>query len=117
MAHFELQTTRKGALYSCECAKCGATMYSHEWAHDDHNERRDAMQTGTLRCDDCGVGRADPETFAQCKPGGYNIGGDLRKFYACRYSAPGYLDCTDWSFGTNRRDLEKDVRQMYGSDS
>jgi hypothetical protein len=112
MSHMELFTTQKGALYSCECAKCGATLYSHEWAHVDHNERRDAMENGTLPCDQCN-GRADPETFGQCKPGGYNIGGNLRKWYACRYSAPGYLDCTDWSYGTNRRKLEKEVRDFY----
>lgn len=105
MPFMKIETTRKGALYSCECGKCGATLYTHEWAHIDHNERRDAMQTGTLRCDQCTIGRADPKT---CKPS--------RGWYACRYSAPGYLDCTEWTYGTNRRRLEREVRDMYGEE-
>ena len=31
-----------------------------------------------------------------------------------RYSAPGYLDCTDWNHDTSRRRLERDLRAMYG---
>ena len=118
MSFMQLQTTRKGALYSCECAKCGATLYSHEWAHADHNERRDAMQAGTLACDQCSIGRADPETFGACGPRRFHFGGDTapRVHYACRYSAPGYLDCTDWHYGTNWRALEREVRDMYGDE-
>jgi NAD-dependent SIR2 family protein deacetylase len=97
---------QKGALYTVECAKCGATLYTHEWTNDDHNNRRDAMQDGTLCCDDCG-GNADPETFSQM-PG---------KYYAGRYSAPGFLDCTEWSYGRNKRALAKELRDMYGEDS
>lgn len=103
MSFMQLDITQKGALYSCECSKCGAALYSHEWADWDHNERRDAMQAGTLRCDECS-GRADPETFSQ-SPG---------RFYAARYSAPGYLDRTDWTYGRNRRVLVREVREMYG---
>lgn len=33
--------------------------------------------------------------------------------YFGRYSAPGYLDCTDWMYDTNKRRLEKDMRAMY----
>jgi hypothetical protein len=105
MSFMELETLQKGALYSCECAKCGATLYSHEWAHTDHNERRDAMQAGTLACDQCAIGYANPETFGAVGPR-----------YACRYSAPGYLDCTDWHYGTNWRALEREVRDMYGDE-
>jgi hypothetical protein len=101
MSFMELDVTSKGATYSCECAKCGATLYTHEWADYDHNERRDAMQAGTLRCEHCN-GRADPETFHACG-----------KLYAARYSAPGYLDCTDWTYDSNRRRLEREVRSMY----
>lgn len=117
MSHFELQTTRKGSLYSCECANCGVTMYAHEWAHVDNNDRRDAMQAGTLRCDDCAIGVADPATFQQCASRDHAIGENMRfrGWYACRYSAPGYLDCTDWHYGTNRRALEKEVRNLYNN--
>lgn len=103
MAFMELEITSKGATYCCDCAKCGATMYTHEWAYMDHNERRDAMENGTLRCDECVTGTADPETFRK-----------LRNQYAGRYSAPGYMDCTDWNFGTNKRELERELRDMYG---
>jgi hypothetical protein len=103
MSFMELELTRKGATYSAECSKCGATMYTQEWAYCDHNERRDAMENGTLRCDECCIGRADTDTFTK-----------ERNQYACRYSAPGYLDCTDWNFGINKRQLERDVREMYG---
>lgn len=105
MSFMQLEVTQKGQLYSCECVKCGATLYAHEWADFDPNERRDAMQAGTLACDQCGIGRADPETFGP-------VG--KRKHYAARYSAPGYLDCTEWTFGTNRRALVREVREMYG---
>lgn len=102
MAFMEIDLTSKGVTYSCECAKCGATLYTHEWADYDHNERRDAMAAGTLRCDQCS-GRVDPETFAYAG-----------KLYAARYSASGYLDCTDWSYDSNKRRLEREVRQLYG---
>ena len=104
MSFMKLHVAPKGALYTCDCASCGATMYVHEWAHPDPNEARDAMQAGTLRCDECRTGCADPETFA-------DLG---RRWYAARYSADGYLDCTDWHYGTNRRALIRETREMYG---
>lgn len=102
MTFMTMKICRKGALYAADCARCGATNHTHEWAHDDHNERRDAMQNGTLRCDFCG-GTVDPETFL-----------DLGRQYAGRYSAAGYMDCTDWHYDTNRRRLERELRDMYG---
>ncbi len=99
----QMQITQKGALYSCECGKCGATLYTHEWADWEFNERRDAMENGTLRCNYC-TGAADANTFSQM-PG---------KWYAARYSMPGYLDCTDWSYGKNLAALRRDLRAMYG---
>lgn len=104
MPFMNLYITQKGALYSADCAKCGATVYSHEWVHDDHNERRDAMQAGTCACDNCSAGRVNPETFFQ----------HPRKHYAGRYSADGYLDCTEWNYSTNRRDLARMLRSMFG---
>lgn len=102
MSFMQEEITRKGALYSCECAKCGSTLYTHEWADFDHNERRDAMEAGTLHCDVCS-GTADVETFH------YN-----GKHYAGRYSAPGYLDCTEWTYSKNLRALRRELRDMYG---
>jgi len=105
MSFMQPEITRKGALYTCECSRCGATMYTHEWATWDHNERRDAMQDGTLRCDECSAGYVDPDTF-----------GPMRgAYYAARLSASGYLDCTEWSYGTNKRALMRDLRDMYGA--
>jgi hypothetical protein len=101
----QLEITQKGALYSCECDKCGATMYSHEWATWDNNETRDAMEAGVMTCPECHRGHADPETFIYCG-----------EQYAGRYSAPGYLDCTDWNYGPNRRRLERELRAMYRGD-
>ena len=102
MAFMTLHLVSKGALYSADCAKCGASNFTHEWAHDDHNERRDAMQDGTLQCDHC-HGTVDKETFHGCG-----------RQYAARYSAAGYLDCTDWHYGKNKRELVREVRDMYG---
>ncbi|MBF6571693.1 MAG: hypothetical protein IVW54_22870 [Candidatus Binataceae bacterium] len=36
--------------------------------------------------------------------------------YFGRYSAPGYLDCTDWNFSRNARELTRELRDMYGED-
>lgn len=100
----ELELTRKGALYCADCANCGATLYAHEWATWDNNEARDALKAGTYECDQCATGRADPETFTDCGRG----------WYAGRYSMPGYMDCTEWSYGRNRRQLARELRDMYG---
>src|SRR5881394_3585035 len=94
MSFMQMQIYRKGTLYSADCAKCGCTNFTHEWFHPDHNERRDAMENGMLRCDHC-HGRVDPETFNKCPDS-----------YAGWYSAPGYMDCTDASYDTNKRRLE-----------
>ena len=103
MSFMELYIYDKGATYSADCAKCGTTQFTHEWVYDDHNERRDAMQNGTLQCNDCCSGTVDPDTFMSCG-----------RHYAGRYSANGYMDCTDWSFDTNKRRLERELRDMYG---
>lgn len=36
--------------------------------------------------------------------------------YFGRYSAPGYMDCTPWSFDTNGRRLQQELREMYGEE-
>jgi DNA-directed RNA polymerase subunit RPC12/RpoP len=104
MPFMELQITAKGALYCADCAKCGATLYSHEWATGYNNDARDALQDGTYRCPECG-GTADPDTFTDCG-----------QQYAGRYSAPGYLDCTEWHFGPDADALADELRDMYGED-
>lgn len=102
MAFMNMEITRKGALYCADCAKCGATLYAHEWVHLYNNDGRDALQDGTAQCDQCCTGRADPDTFTDCG-----------QQYAGRYSASGYLDCTDWSFSKNKRTLAKELRDLY----
>lgn len=102
MSFMELQIYQKGALYCADCSKCGMTNYAHEWITDNHNERRDAMQAGTARCDECG-NAIDASTFVDCG-----------RQYAGRYSAPGYMDCTEWSYSPNKRTLARELRAMYG---
>ncbi len=102
MAFMEMRIYKKGALYAADCEKCGRTNYTHEWITDDHNERRDAMQEGTARCEECG-GAIDADSFVECG-----------QQYAGRYSADGYMDCTDWHFDTNKKRLEKELRDCYG---
>ena len=102
MAFMEMYIYKKGRLYAADCAKCGMTHYAHEWITEDFNGERDAMQAGALRCNECG-GAIDNDTFTDCG-----------RQYAGRYSANGYMDCTDWSFDTNKRRLERELKEMYG---
>ena len=102
MDAMELQIFKKGALYSADCSRCGTTMYTHEWFHPDHNERRDAMESGRLPCDECGHA-VDKDTFAY-----------LGKHYAGWYSMPGYLDHTELMFSKNYRRLRKELKEFYG---
>lgn len=98
----EMQILKKGALYSADCAKCGCTIFSHEWATWDNNEMRDAMKSGNTCCPEC-HGHADKDTFRYCG-----------KQYAGRYSMSGYLDCTDWHYSANYRSLKRELRDLYG---
>ena len=34
----------------------------------------------------------------------------LTRGYLARLSAPGYLDCTDWEYGTDKRELTRRVK-------
>jgi hypothetical protein len=36
--------------------------------------------------------------------------------YFGRYSAPGYLDCTDWLFGHTADEVAHDLDDLYGDD-
>lgn len=40
----------------------------------------------------------------------------LQTGYVGRYSASGYMDCTEWTADTNKRRLEKTLREMYGDE-
>lgn len=95
----EMVIYKKGRLASCECSKCGSTQYWHEWADDGQAED---LKTGC--CRECG-GELDPETFWESPS---------RNWYAGRYSMPGYLDCTDFSYGKNLRALRRELRELYG---
>ena len=103
MSFMNMYIYDKGATYCADCARCGQSHYTHEWTNDDHNDRRDAMQAGTLRCDECS-GTIAPDTFIDCG-----------RQYAGRYSAPGYMDCTSWSYNANKRALASELRDMYGN--
>lgn len=99
MGFMQMQIYRKGRFATCDCEKCGQTETWHEWVSDGQAED---LKSG--RCSDCG-GSLDPETYWESPS---------RNWYAGRYSAPGYMDCTSYSFGKNRRVLERELRDMYG---
>ena len=89
----------KGRLASCDCSRCGRTNYWHEWTSDGQAED---LKTG--HCEDCGYA-LDSETYWESPS---------RNYYAGRYSAPGYMDCTDWHYGKNLRQLKRELRDFYG---
>ena len=99
MSFMELFTYQKGRLASCDCGKCGATNYWHEWTSEGQ-----ADDLKKSRCNECGSA-LNPDTYWESRS---------RNYYACRYSAPGYMDCTEFQYGTNLRKLEREVRNMYG---
>ena len=105
MSFMKCEIIQKGSAYAGDCAKCGRTHIIQEWITDDFNGERDGMKNGTLHCPDHCGGRIDSDTFTK-----------LKRQYAGRYSAPGYMDCTDWSFDTHKRRLERELRSMYGDD-
>lgn len=95
------QITAEGALYSVECYRCGATNYSHEWAHDDHNERRDAMENGQHRCDECGS-ICDGSTFT---PREHCVAGRYAHYDECAYAKDG----TPWLYGSNDEEVSREL--------
>ncbi len=99
MSFMQLFTYQKGRLASCDCAKCGMTNYWHEWTSDGQAEDFKAS-----RCEECGSS-LDADTYWESRS---------RNYYAGRYSAPGYMDCTSWSYGKNLRALKRELRDMYG---
>jgi NAD-dependent SIR2 family protein deacetylase len=104
MAHMVLEITLKGCLVSVECSKCGCTIHAHEWADERFNFLRELFERGLVCCPECG-GFTDASTFWESPS---------RNYYAARYTAPGYLDCTPWEYGTNRRTLLRELRALYG---
>lgn len=102
----EMEITRKGTLVTTDCPHCLATVWTHEWASWDFNGERAAMEDGTFRCPEC------------CRPIGEGVALHTEhNVYAGRYSAPGYLDCTDYEFDTNKRRLERTLRDLYEVDA
>lgn len=99
MPFMQLWISKKGSLYSCDCSRCGTTNYSHEWVDD--VVRNQASEWQNAGCWECGRAM-DLTTFAYCG-----------KHYAGRYSAPGYMDCTEWSYDSNKARLARELRAMY----
>ena len=102
MSFMEMYIYDKGRVYRADCDKCGMTHYIHEWITDAFNDDRDAMQEGRARCNECS-GTLDKDTFIDCG-----------RQYAGRYSANGYMDCTDWHYSRNKKELARELRDMYG---
>lgn len=101
MSFMQMRVYQKGSLYSCDCERCGTTNYSHEWVSD--RVLNQPSEWAESRCQECG-GAFDLDTFQS-----------LGRQYACRYSADGYMDCTDYSYSANLRTLKRELRDMYGS--
>lgn len=95
----QIEITAKGRLASCDCEKCGSTTSWHEWA--DWGQAED-LKTAT--CQECGRS-LDPETYWESPK---------RNYYAGRYNMPGYLDCTYWHYGTNKKKLINKLKDFYG---
>ena len=99
MQTMTLELVRKGLLAHIGCNRCSAEWHWHEWVSDG---TADSLLCST--CPECGS-KPDPATF-WCSPS--------RNYYAGRYFMPGYLDCTEWSFGTNKHRLVKVLKDLYG---
>lgn len=97
--------TRKGTLVSADCPHCWTLVSCHEWATDNFNEIRDALEAGKAICPECG-NHTDTASYVD----------HGRKYYAGRLSADGYLDCTDWEYDTNLRRLKKTLRDLNEGD-
>jgi hypothetical protein len=93
----------KAPLYSADCARCGSTLYWHPYTSVGPLSDFKAATGEDARCSQCVAGTIDPETTRE-----------MGEFYAGRYSAPGYLDCTDWSYGEDADALRAELNDLYG---
>jgi hypothetical protein len=91
-----------GILLSGECAICGATNWAHQHAQP---ESYHMIESGNLECDQCASGHVDQETIM-------NHGIQ----FAGRYSANGYMDCTDWHYNVDEAALVLELKDAYGDD-
>ena len=102
MAFMKLETMPAGTLYELDCPHCLTSNYWHEWIDEGQGS-----ELHTEVCTECGRPmKADEEDVTRSE-----------NMFACRFSAPGYMDCTDWSYGPDRAELEAEVNDMYGDDS
>lgn len=101
MAFMECEIYPKGALYACDCQNCGSTTYWHEWVSEGSSDELHAE-----RCAECFKQLSnDPKDVTYCG-----------RQYAGRYSAPGYLDCTEWQYSPNKKTLKQELDSIYGED-
>lgn len=99
-ATMQYEVTRKGTMVEAVCPHCLSTNGAHEWADMAFNEIRDALESGKYRCEVCD--RVIPAgAFRDCG----------RRWYAARLVLPGFEDAT-YEFGTNRRTLERQMREL-----
>ena len=101
MSFMQMVIYDKAPTYTADCGKCGVTI----WAHPDTGITAQELRDGTARCDQCASGTANPATV--------QAAGTM---YAGRYSAPGYMDCTDWQYNANLRELKRELRALYGEE-
>ena len=103
MSFMNLYMADKGALWTADCERCGSSLFLHEHVHG-LAAMPDAEVCANWKCDNCVVGFADESSVAKVP----------RPQYAGRYSAPGYMDCTDWHYGSNYRELCRELEELYG---
>lgn len=100
-AFMTLRLTQKGVLVEGICER-GCLVRTHEWASADFNDERDNLLAGRARCPEC-LAKVPADTVKE----------HGRTWYAGRYSASGYMDCTPWEYGRNARRLRSELRALY----
>jgi hypothetical protein len=71
--------------------------------------------TDALPVDLIGKAPADSEAFRDYCEGDV-LSWEQREGYGARLSAPGYLDCTDWTVFDTSEEAEKYLEEMYGDE-
>ncbi len=41
---------------------------------------------------------------------------EARAMWGARYTAPGYMDCTEWTMGETEEEAVKELKEIYGSE-
>ena len=102
MAFMKLEVTAAAPTRHVDCPRCCTTIYEHA-----PSSEVSFGEDGGFECPQCGHQvEVDPtDIITEDKPQ-----------YAARYSAPGYMDCTDWWYGKDLEKLKAEVDEAYGGE-